>query len=697
MTDWLAKLDNALRRAYADHLAIAERGAGAVQRTHPIAAGGRPFYVHVRYRGDLSDLEDAGFESITGEREGVALGVMRIERIEEIARHPAIIALEIGAEAKARLEHSIPDVRADQVWTKVMPGNTFTGQTGKDVIVGIIDSGIDYRHVDFLKTGSDHVTRILRIWDMGLTPTGTEHGPDASLLSGGATYGVEYTGDQIEADLHDIAPDSPPAIRHMDCDGHGTHVASIAAGSGRADTDPRTGVAPEAWIVAVRYLRLPVDPVDTAGVSVTPLKRFKDAVSYVLQVAAAEEKPVVLNMSFGWDLGSHDGTSEREFWLATEFAASSAGRACVVAAGNENYPAHSHVEVEFPAAGGERRVPFRLLDERELRSDWVTCTWKDSTEELELEFWYVRDAHTVQAAVKVPDRATTGAATTRTSSFVGVGDGTGAVSFAGGKTFELEHKEAPDVTLGSHMLQRNCIHLTLKPQGQYHEEATDVYELILQSDGPTQLEGWTSSVPPQYLLFGHVANMLTLSAGVTAPERHQITDPAGARNVVAVAAYSAEPDPPPASDDPFYDDLAPHHHEIVFFSSRGGLVDYAGLGSDVVGLEPDLSAPGYHVDAAASMGRGWLRWRSRLFRSAGYEPRNGTSMAAPHVAGTVALMLGARPDLTVAEILSILTDPANLQARPTSPDPATDAALRATYGAGLLDVEKVMDAVAALP
>jgi subtilisin family serine protease len=699
MDDPSGKLDSALRSVYDNYRAVLEHGARNVGRVLPLVAHPGPFYVYVHYKGSLDAIANAGFDSVAPDREGVALGVMRLESLERIASHPAVLRLEIGTPPSAELDQSIPDVRASDVWTKVMPGNTFTGRTGAGVIVGIIDTGIDYRHVDFLKTGEIHKSRILRIWDMGLTPKGTEQGPADALLSGGATYGVEYKQDQIDADLASLSADSDPTVRHLDCAGHGTHVTSIATGAGRAREAPsRTGVAPEASIIAVRYLDLPEPTVDQGGVAVTPIKLFKDAVRYVLNVASQTDggTPVVLNMSFGESLGPHDGTSERELWLAGEFAPSQTRRACVHAAGNSNTFTY-HVEVDFPAGGGEIHVPFQVADLRgEMKSDWDTCEWRDNTIELGVEFWYVRGTANVSAAVTLPDRSADGSHTTKTSGFVAIGGGVAGIYF-GRKEYKLVHHTVPDVTVGTTTLHRNVIELTLKAEGNTHAAASNVYELIVRSEAAAHLEGWTGSSNGQHIVFGHfvpstidLGTHPPLPSGVTDPRRHQISSPAGASNTIAVAAYSAEPDP----TDLLFSDRPPKHG-IAGFSSRGGLVDYASAGS--LPFKPDLAAPGIEVDAARSMGRGWLVYRSRLIRSAGYTQMGGTSMAAPHVTGTVALMLQAKPNLTVSQISSILTNPANLRPRPSNPDPAKDLELRLTYGAGLLDVKKIMDVVEALP
>lgn len=84
-----------------------------------------------------------------------------------------------------------------------------TGLTGVGVVVGIIDSGIDPNHPEFQG-------RILSIWDQTLAGPGVAEGQ----------YGWELTGNLL--------------VASRDTDGHGTHVAGIAAGAGATFT----GVAP---------------------------------------------------------------------------------------------------------------------------------------------------------------------------------------------------------------------------------------------------------------------------------------------------------------------------------------------------------------------------------------------------------------------------------------------------------------------
>ncbi len=135
-------------------------------------------------------------------------------------------------------------------WIQSEPFRTATGLTGRGVVVGIIDSGVDLAHPD-LRT-ADGKTRV-RYWiDFSRGPAGRqpeleeEYGcdeePGCAILS----------GDDIDELLtNDVASDEP-----RDTFGHGTHVASLAAGNGLSNDPPRyVGVAPEATLMVARVAR----------------------------------------------------------------------------------------------------------------------------------------------------------------------------------------------------------------------------------------------------------------------------------------------------------------------------------------------------------------------------------------------------------------------------------------------------------
>lgn len=174
--------------------------------------------------------------------------------------------------------------------------------TGKDVLVAIIDSGIDYFHPDF--RNNNGTTRILNIWDQTLLPTGEEKPPEGFLS------GVEYSQADINPALEAGSREAANRIvRTRDTSGHGTHVAGIAAGNGRESGGRYRGVAPESDLVVVK-LGYPGER------SFPRTTELMTAVDYVLRKSAEYRKPVAVNISIGNTYGSHSGTALLETFLS---------------------------------------------------------------------------------------------------------------------------------------------------------------------------------------------------------------------------------------------------------------------------------------------------------------------------------------------------------------------------------------------
>jgi subtilisin family serine protease len=674
----LEKLDSGLQSIYTSYRDVQRHGAKNVGRIHPIVEKESNLYLYLTYEPPLAPIEALGFKLVSHENERRALGLVRLADLEAIAAHPAVKRMETGTKAKPTLDISIPDIKADQVRTVTPPSGTFTGKTGKGVIVGIIDTGLDYHHPDFRIPGSE-TSRVLRIWDQGLKRRDLERSPVETLLTGAPSYGVEYTNEDLSHEIS-LGANAPMHgdVRHRDCAAHGTHVASTAAGNGSEGGYKYVGVAPEADIVAVKLLDLEEEPTADDGGAIPDEKQFKDAVMYVLNVAKELGKPVVINISAGYDLGPHDGLTTWERFLAEQFPPDAVGRACVVSAGNSGRNL-GHVEIDVPA-GGEIAIPLRLLDERgENKGDYDHCEYRDDTEELSAEFWYTHGP-AVTAAVKAPGESL--------SSFIAVG-GSHEAFFGGRKKLELTHKQ-DDVTVAGHAVQRNVVTLTIKPEGKMH--GTGMYEVRLKSDQAVKIEAWAQEAGIKQLIrFGEAfADHVPVPPEMHPVELHRIAAFAGSTGVISVACYNAEL--PPLMPDGFESPFDTPFHQIASFSSRGGLVDYTGSGTPPP--KPELAAPGIDIDAARSGGRCWWSFANLGLKPYGYTQMQGTSMSAPHVTGTVALMLQIKPDLTFGKIGQVLRD--NVVPRPTDPDAETDRALEAAYGAGRLNVKDVIAAVQAI-
>lgn len=168
----------------------------------------------------------------------------------------------------ARVTHHVNEVHAGL-------GGLQTSFTGKDVIIGYVDTGIDFTHPDF--QNDDSTTRVLRYWDHTLT-TGPSPG----------TYGYGTVWDSS-------------AINNGTClstDGHshGTVVAGLGSGNAHANGRMK-GMAPESDIIMVE------SNFSAPNWTLT----IADACDYIFRVADSLGKSAVVNLSLGTYFGSHDG------------------------------------------------------------------------------------------------------------------------------------------------------------------------------------------------------------------------------------------------------------------------------------------------------------------------------------------------------------------------------------------------------
>ncbi|NLL79543.1 MAG: S8 family peptidase [Clostridiales bacterium] len=226
--------------------------------------------------------------------------------------------------------------------------------TGRGVVMGFLDTGIRYENAAFRY--SDGTTRIRAIWDQTIQ----EGEPPA-----GQIFGTEYTRTQINAAL---AGDTPAALVPVtDRNGHGTALASVAAGSVSEDSDGTVkgflGAAPDAEIVVVKlreaktYLRnFLMIPEDVPAYSESDIIL---ALKYLNDFAISLRRPLVICFGLGTNMGSHTGTTILSRYMRRMLERRS--RAIVVCGGNEgnsgrHYEGRSYIERGEPYTDVEIRV-----------------------------------------------------------------------------------------------------------------------------------------------------------------------------------------------------------------------------------------------------------------------------------------------------------------------------------------------------
>lgn len=290
----------------------------------------------------VAPLRNAGFR--IGARIGdVATVEVEADRLPELAALPAVRKMSAAVYRYPTNDRMRQAVKVDNT-----AAQRVVSQTGRGVVVGVIDSGIDFRHADFIVPNSNPPrTRIKALWDMS-DSRGDYIISDAALREGTVKLGHLFTEADINAALQGTG-----TVEQKDLNGHGTHVAGIAAGSGLAGPTPGlyAGVAPEADLVIVKATR------STGAEGGFRNDDLIGAMHFVKQQAAALGKPFVINMSLGGHAGPHDGTNDDERAI-DNLVNEAPGRAVCVAAGNEgdepihaggNVPAGGEIELKLDA------------------------------------------------------------------------------------------------------------------------------------------------------------------------------------------------------------------------------------------------------------------------------------------------------------------------------------------------------------
>lgn len=254
---------------------------------------GREWELIIKYSGSLEPVRKVSV-SVTELMNGYAVIVVREDRIGELAAFPEVEYVE-----KPKSLYFEADVGRQASCIDTVQAAPYD-LSGRGVLVGIIDSGIDYENPDF--RNDDGTTRIAAMWDQSVPGN-----PPA-----GYTEGTEYTREEINEVLlgAGVSPgESAGTVLSRDTSGHGTAVAGIAAGNGKGSAGRQyRGAAPEAELLIVKM------GIQRQG-GFPRTTELMMGVDYVMRKALSIRKPVAINISFGNTYGSHDGTSLVERFL----------------------------------------------------------------------------------------------------------------------------------------------------------------------------------------------------------------------------------------------------------------------------------------------------------------------------------------------------------------------------------------------
>ncbi len=444
----------------------------------------------------------------------------------------------------------------------------------------------------------------------------------------GFSYGAEYDSASINDGL---APET-------DTDGHGTHVITTAAGNGRATgnglpANTYVGVAPKADVIAVK--------------STFATTAIVDGVSYIFFMAGNLGKKAVVNLSLGTQAGPHDGTYGFDQMIN---ALTGAGKIVVSTAGNRQLDdLHGRIDLNGTTPGSMTMSVPTYTKNPGTDNDYVLFgAWYPGLDQISI-------------TVTSPNGATLGPVVPSTTQSLNSSDGFISIFNA--------------TTSPSNGDNEIYIEIVDQVSAKVPEPGTWTFTFTPITLGST-------GIVDAYIFgnsLGNGSQLARIVGGLVADG--VIGSPGSADSVITVAAHTTKDCFPSVDGNSYCWNPLPVLDAIAPFSSHGPLRN----GS----LKPDISGPGNGITAGRSAA---ASYPIELIAPDGVHANlAGTSMAAPHVAGAVALLL-AQPEWANARPSAIRQ---RLQSTART-DAFTGAVPNVTWGYGKLDVPAAVAPLATL-
>lgn len=584
-------------------------------------------FIGIRDEGVIPILQGAGV-TVSSVFDGFVTALIPLEALSSTAKLPGVTDIEVSKKVEMCTDTTLNVTNAIDVINGEMnelPHN----YDGTGVIIGIIDSGYDYQHRAFMRSDNPSITRISRVYSTQLT-TGHQARYNKNIRLPGSVF----MGNQI----YSLTKDNTGT--------HGTHTASIAAGT---HVNGYGGMAPGAEIV----LCSAVDMSNNLS-----LVEIANCIRYIDAYADSVAKPCVMSLSISTPDGSHDG---KDYLTKVIKQIMGPGRIFVIAAGNNaNKSFYAHKLAS-------QSSPINLLFNSYTKSADSTYYYQGYVADI-----WMRDARSnFYYKVHVLDKTTNKIAwesdqlssskTLTPADLGGYYDIDSTVSSNGYvkvnlKTSSDGSKYGMDIALVN-LVSTSYETVSGVKKSRYGLGLT----IYPRKTTPCEVDAWACVTKTGY---GTTKGAITTTDGSVVSRFYS-----GGSDSCSIGAY--------AVGDSIISAGAFIGRNSYFSLSRNSIVtdksltegdiyasssyQIAGCGPTGVAL-PTICAPGVNVVAAGSRYSYFSIYHPNTVMKTEdgcvWGVMSGTSMAAPTVAGIIALWMQAKPDLSVAEAKEIIAQSA---------------------------------------
>ena len=589
-------------------------------------------FIHLKDNTNLSELEALGVKVQTAFGNGRITALIPVEKVEQVAALDNVTKIKAAQMMRPTTIQARQKTNVDDVLTQsadAIAAGLDKVYDGSGVILGVIDTGIDFNHIAFKdKNGNSRIKRAY-----------VYNGNSAQFYN--TINSTNLTDDNTED--------------------HGTHTSSTAGGSS-VTVNGSTVTVTDNHANAVYGGMAPGADLYLAGVNGLSDTYMTNALNDMVSYANAQGKPLVVSNSWGSHLGPHDGTGDWADLVNQNFGPNHPNRIILFASSNDAGKSQGGISVSGTASSAS---PLGTI----LRSHYYSDTDDGFHYEGILASAWARSTSvsTIQCKVHVLN-SSTGALIASSNTVTPTTNGaqvTGLTNYYSGTLYAL--KDFVDANKTQILLYASSAMESKSYTSSYQSNYTLAVEFF-PSAGSSVIDVWAGG-------YAYFTNHLTTAghAWTNGSSDMSVSDEATISNAISIGAYVSRTDWRSAAgtnyssaDEYTMDDIAP-------FSS------YALASKSPTGLQyPWITAPGARIASAVNhnhtksvdatysyYGNYFINDLVVNSTTNPYAMMEGTSMATPAAAGIVALWLQAsmeenavHKNLTVNDVKQIMQETA---------------------------------------